>query len=136
MDLQNYSKMTQPISPWVQTDNRPSHQLHQCDDIKDYSRATSVLSCHWNSSQGRVLAWALAFVCPHCGSKSFLCGLGLEHAASPTFLHVTSIIITIVNTYYLLNILVRLEPLSSSYKWATRTSSQGNWLNATWQSRG
>lgn len=54
---------------------------------------------------------------PQFWSRFLLTGSGLESTASITLLHTVSRITAVVNIYWVLTILVRLEPLSPFYKW-------------------
>lgn len=70
----------------------------------------------WARSQ----PWPLPLSILQFGCRSFLSGPGLERNASTSFLHIISEITTAANLYWVLTISVRLEPLSSLYKWRHR----------------
>lgn len=106
MDLHNYFKMTQLISLWVQTDIRP---------FISFISMTACKLCLvlWMDP----LPQSLPLNIPQFWSRFLLTGSGLESTASITLLHTVSRITVVVNIYWVLTILVRLEPLSPFYKW-------------------
>lgn len=111
LDLHNYFKMTQLISLWVQTDIRP---------FISFISMTACKLCLvlWMDP----LPQSLPLNIPQFWSRFLLTGSGLESTASITLLHTVSRITAVVNIYWVLTILVRLEPLSPFYKWTQEPS--------------